>query len=69
MKYYLISATEEETTMMQRINYEGKKPVRFKFRCVSFFGLFSRVCEKTILVAWNWNPQSLSKGQQIILPK
>lgn len=65
-KYYLIEANEVPTTMMERIQNEGQKPVKFKVERKGFWG--TRIVEKTMMVAFNWNPKSLKKGREIVFP-
>jgi hypothetical protein len=65
-KYYLIEANEVPTTMMERIQNEGTKPVKFTCERKGFFG--TRVIEKTMMVAWNWNHKSLAKGCEVVFP-
>ena len=68
MKYYLVEANEVETTMMERIQNEGKKPVVFKVE-YTFLKFFKRVKEVTMMMPYNWNPKSLKKGREIVFPK
>lgn len=65
-KYFLIEANSVPTTFMDRIQHEGKKPVKFKLERKGFFG--KRIIEKTIMVRSTWNPKSLKVGREITFP-
>ena len=74
-KHYLIEANDIPTSMMQRINLEGQKPVEFKVTTKAWwwFSLFGKEYgvwkeTKRMNVAWNWNPKVLKPGREIVFP-
>jgi len=64
-KYYLIKAEEVPTSMMERIQNEGSKPVKLTLTKKWLF--FTKTVEHTHYFRFDFNIKRLSKGQEIVL--